>query len=45
MMLFVVSFAGFAFAMALMALGIVLGRAPLTGSCGRGANCGCRRRG
>ena len=43
MMLFVVSLVAFALAMAFMALGVLLGRAPLAGSCGRTTECNCRR--
>jgi len=43
MMLFVVSVIAFGLAMAFMALGVLLGRAPLSGSCGRDMDCGCRR--
>jgi hypothetical protein len=41
MMLFVLSFAVFALAIAGMAIGVLLGRRPLAGSCGR--DCGCRK--
>ena len=43
MMLFVVSFIAFGLTMAFMALGVLLGRAPLAGSCGRGTECDCGR--
>ncbi len=43
MMLFVISLIGFGLAMAFMALGVLLGRAPLAGSCGRDTQCDCRR--
>jgi hypothetical protein len=42
-MLFILSFVCFGFAMALMALGVLLGRRPLSGGCGRGADCACER--
>ena len=41
MMLFVVSLVAFGLAMVFMALGVLLGRAPLSGSCGRGTDCDC----
>ncbi len=42
MMLFVVSLIAFGLAMTFMALGVLLGRAPLSGGCGRGTDCDCR---
>lgn len=41
MMLFIVSSIFIAAAMALMAVGVLLGRKPLTGGCGRGERCRC----
>ncbi len=43
MMLFVVSLIAFGLAMSFMALGVLLGHAPLTGSCGANARCDCGR--
>ncbi len=43
MMLFVVSLIAFGIAMGFMALGVLLGNPPLTGSCGGKAQCDCRR--
>jgi hypothetical protein len=43
MMLFIASLLLFVASMALMALGVMLGKRPLPGSCGR-RNCECRGR-
>lgn len=40
-MLFIISLLFFAAAMALMAVGVLLGNEPLAGGCGRGESCGC----
>jgi len=42
MMLFVISLIAFVVTMAFMSIGVLLGHAPLTGSCGRDAECDCR---
>ena len=39
MSLFLISLAAFAVAMLGMALGVLLGRRPITGSCGRDCRC------
>jgi hypothetical protein len=41
MMLFIVSLLFITAAMALMAVGVLLGRKPLKGGCGRGNDCRC----
>lgn len=41
MILFIVSLVVFGLAMAGMALGVMLGRRPLSGACGRGRDCRC----
>jgi hypothetical protein len=40
-MLFLISFVCFGLVMALMALGVLAGKRPLAGSCGRGRDCDC----
>jgi len=39
-MLFLVTFGCFALVMAMMALGVLCGRRPLRGGCGRSCHCG-----
>lgn len=43
-MIIVATFLGFAIAMLLMAIGVMLGRRPLSGACGAGVRC-CREAG
>ena len=43
MMLFAMSLLIFATAMALMAIGVLIGRRPLAGGCGRSCSCEGRR--
>lgn len=42
MLLFLASLVCFGLVMALMALGVLAGKKPLPGSCGRGRDCDCR---